>query len=411
MGGGGRSVVSAMTDHPGRHRSQGGAWRIATLAGVPIGLHPLWLVIVGLLTFSLGEVWFPDRAPGIAPAAAYALGLLSALLLFGGILLHELGHAVVARRRGVAVEEIDLWLLGGVARLHGEPREPQDELRFALAGPAVTFALALAFGAARLAAGAAPDWLRALLDYQVQVSVMILVFNLLPAFPLDGGRVLRSLLWWRSGDRARATSAAAATGRGFGVLMIGFGVVTFVAGYAGGLWLVLIGAFIIAAAGAEAQASELQALFAGVRVEELMSRPAVTIPGDLSVAEAVAGRVLPALYTSYPVEDAAGRAIGLVRLEALRAVPADRRAGRTVTGLADGDPGLLASPDALVTEVIARPAFARVGRVVAVAADGTVAGILSVSDLRRAQTARSLVTAPALAPPVTADPGHPVARA
>ena len=402
--------MSAMSEHPGRHRPQGGAWRIATLAGVPIALHPLWLVIVGLLTFSLGEAWFPERSPGIAPEAAYALGLLSALLLFGGILLHELGHAVVARRRGVAVDEIDLWLLGGVARLRGEPREPQDELRFALAGPAVTFVLVLAFGAARLAAGAAPDWLRAALDYQVQVSAMILVFNLLPAFPLDGGRVLRSLLWWRSGDRARATSAAAATGRLFGMLMIGLGVLTFAAGLAGGLWFVLIGGFIIAAAGAEAQASALQALFAGVRVEELMSRPAVTIPGDLSVAEAVAGRVLPALYTSYPVEDAAGRAIGIVRLEALRAIPADQRAWRTVTGLADGDPGLLAPPDALVTDVIARPAFARVGRVVVVAADGSVAGILSVSDLRRAETARSLQPAPALARRPLADGGRSVAR-
>ena len=391
-----------MSDRPDRHRPQGGAWRIATLAGVPIGVHPLWLVIVGLLTLSLGETWFPERSPGVAPEAAYALGLLSALLLFGGILLHELGHAVVARRRGVAVEEIDLWLLGGVARLRGEPRRPQDELRFALAGPAVTFVLALAFGAARVAADGGPDWLRAALDYQVQVSAMILAFNLLPAFPLDGGRVLRSLLWWRSGDRARATGAAASVGRLFGLLMVGSGALGFAAGVAGGLWLLLIGGFIIVAAGAEAQASALQALFAGVRVAELMSRPAVTIPGDLSVADAVVGRVLPALYTSYPVEDAAGCAIGIVRLEALRAIPADQRAWRTVTALADRDPDLRAAPDTLVTDVIARPAFARIGRVVVVEPDGSVAGILSVSDLERARTARSLQAVPETAGAVMA---------
>jgi Zn-dependent protease/CBS domain-containing protein len=387
-----------MSDSPDRHRPQGGTWRIATLAGVPVGLHPLWLVIVGLLTFSLGETWFPARSPGIAPEAAYALGLLSALLLFGGILLHELGHAIVARRRGVEVDEIDLWLLGGVARLRGEPRRPQDELRFALAGPAVTFALALAFGAARLAAGAGPDWLRALLDYQVQVSALILAFNLLPAFPLDGGRVLRSLLWWRSGDHARATRDAAGLGRLLGLLIIALGAFSFAAGVIGGLWLVLVGGFLVVAAAAEAQAGALRALLAGVRVEELMSRPAATIPGASSVADAVAERVLPALHTSYPVEDRAGRAIGIVRLDALRAIPADQRRSRLVAPLADRDPDLLVAPEALVTELIARPAFGRVGRAVVVAADGTVAGIVSVTDLERLRMVRSLQAAPALEP-------------
>jgi Zn-dependent protease len=378
-----------------RHGQHGGAWRIATLAGVPIGVHPLWLIIVGLITYSLGVAWFPDRSPGIAPEAAYALGLLSALLLFAGILLHELGHAVVARRRGVAVDEIDLWLLGGVARLRGEPRRPQDELRFALAGPAVTFVLLLVFGALRLAASAGPDWLRALLDYQVQISVAILAFNLLPAFPLDGGRVLRALLWLRSGDHGRATDTAAATGRVFGWLLIALGVLSFGAGLAGGLWLLLIGGFLVVAAGAEAQAGVLQALLAGVRVEELMSRPAVTLPGELSVADAVADHVLPALYTSYPVVDAMGRAIGLVRLDALRAIPADQRGVRAVAPLADRDPGLMVAPGALATELVARPAFGRVGRAVVVAADGTVAGIVSVSDIQRLRTARSLQPAPA----------------
>lgn len=385
-------------DDAGHRRRHGGSWRLGTLAGIPIGLHPLWLVIVGLITFSLGETWFPQRVPGIGSAAAYALGLLSALLLFGGILLHELGHAIVARRRGVAVEEIDLWLLGGVARLRGEPRAPQDELRFALAGPAVTFVLCLAFGAARVLAPGAPDWVRALLDYQLQVSVAILVLNLMPAFPLDGGRVVRSLLWWSSGDRAKATSVAATAGRVFGATMIVFGVLSFGAGAAAGLWFALIGGFLVVAAGAEAQASVLRALFAGVRVEELMSRPAVTIPGRLSVAEAVSQCVLPALFTAYPVVDEDGRAVGLVRLATLRSVPFDQRVMRSVSGLADRDPDLVVSPDVLVTDLLARPVFARVGRAVVVEPDGFVTGLISVTDLERMRTARSLQPVPELSP-------------
>ena len=367
-----------------------GTWRIGRLAGVPIGVHPLWLAIVGLLTWSLGEVWFPEAAPGIRVEAAYALGLLSALTLFAGILLHELGHAVVARHRGVEVEEIDLWLLGGVARLKGEPRRPQDELLFAAAGPAVTLVLGVTFATARLLAAGAPDWVRAFLDYQLQVTIAILALNLLPAFPLDGGRILRSLLWWRSGDRSRSTELAATAGRLFGLAMIALGVLAFGSGLVGGLWFAVIGGFLVVAAGAEAQASALKALFAGLRVEDLMTRPAVSIPGELSVADAITECVLPALYTAYPVEDDDGRAAGIICLDALRAVPPVDRGRRIVLAIADRDRDLLVPPAMPVSELLSVPAFARVGRAVVVEADATVAGIISVTDLERMRTLRSL---------------------
>src|SRR5512146_2862856 len=155
-----------------------GSIRIGRLAGIPIGVQPLWLAIVGLITWSLGAVYYPGQVAGIAPGLAYALGLLSALLLFASILLHELGHAVVARRHGVEIEEIDLWLLGGVARMRGYPKEAGDELRFALAGPAVTLAIAVIFGAvAVLLPVSTPDALRAVIEYQAFVNTAILVFN------------------------------------------------------------------------------------------------------------------------------------------------------------------------------------------------------------------------------------------
>jgi Zn-dependent protease len=210
--------------------------RLGRLAGIPIGLQPLWLLIVALITWGLGDAYYPDEVPGIAPAAAYALGLVTALLLFASILLHELGHAVVARRHGVEIEEIDLWLLGGVARMKGYPHGAGDELRFALAGPAVTLVVAAVFWllAAALPAST-PAAIEALIAYQAFVNTVILVFNLLPAFPLDGGRIARALIWSRTRDMDRATSIAATIGRGFAYAMIALGLVGAAAGGAGGL--------------------------------------------------------------------------------------------------------------------------------------------------------------------------------
>ena len=144
----------------------GRSFRIARIAGIPVGVSPLWLIIVALITWSLGAGYYPGQVHGITPAASYALGLASALLLFASILAHEFGHALVARRRGVKIEEIDLWLLGGVARMSGQPKTAGDELRFALAGPAVTAVIAATFGALALALPTStPAALRAVVGY------------------------------------------------------------------------------------------------------------------------------------------------------------------------------------------------------------------------------------------------------
>jgi Zn-dependent protease len=230
----------------------GRSYRIGRIAGIPVGVSPLWLVIVALFTVALGAGYFPEEVHGISPVVSYALGLASVLLLFASILAHEFGHALVARRRGIEVQEIDLWLLGGVSRMRGEAHAPGDELAFALAGPAVTAVLAACFGALALLLGSSmPAVLRALIDYQALVNCLLLGFNLVPAFPLDGGRVLRSLLWRRSGDIGRATATAASVGRGFGYLLIGLGGLEFLSGAPEGLWLALIGFFIVSAASAE----------------------------------------------------------------------------------------------------------------------------------------------------------------
>ncbi len=206
-------------------RMPGRSVQIGRIAGIPVGVSPWWLGIVALITWSLGSGYYPGQVHGISTIGSYGLGLASALLLFASILAHEFGHALVARRRGVEIEEIDLWLLGGVARMRGRPERPQDELSFAAAGPAVTLGVTAAFAAlAALLPASTPSAITALVDYQAEVNALILVFNLVPAFPLDGGRIARAVLWRRSGDIGAATNKAAGLGRGFGYLLIAFGV-------------------------------------------------------------------------------------------------------------------------------------------------------------------------------------------
>lgn len=363
--------------------------RIGRLAGIPIGIQPLWLVIVALITWSLGAAYYPDAVSGIAPLASYALGLLSALLLFASILLHELGHALVARRHGVEIEEIDLWLLGGVARMSGQPREAGDELRFALAGPAVTLVITVFFGAIALALPASgPRALRAVIEYQAFVNAAILVFNLLPAFPLDGGRVARALLWRWSGDLRRATTGAAAIGRGLGYGMIALGVFATAAGAVGGLWLALVGFFVVVAARAEEGGLRVRSAFEGREAGRLMSYPAVTVPASATLEEAVDGFFLRHRYSAFPVLDG-DRLVGLLDMAAVQRVPPERRGVTTVGEVALYDPGLLVDERQDVAELLERPVFQRVGRAIVLGERGGV-GILSITDVNRALRAFDL---------------------
>lgn len=371
-------AVPSLRSMPGR------SIRIARIAGIPVGVSPWWLVIVGLITWTLGASYFPEVISGISPAVGYLLGLASALLLFASILAHEFGHAIVARRAGIEIEEIDLWLLGGVAKMRGEARKPEDELRYALAGPAVTAVIAAIFGIlSLLLPSSTPEVITALIDYQLLVNGLILVFNLIPAFPLDGGRVLRSLLWKRSGNMQRATSAAARTGRAFGYILIGLGILETIAGAPQGLWLALIGVFIVVAAGAEAAGSRVQAALSGVTAGQLMSSPVVTVQTTMSVADAVRERFLPYRYNAFPVVDGTGRAMGLLTLTAVESTPERDRQLRAVMEVADVDESLLVHADEDVATLVSRASFSKVGRMVVIDDARHPIGLLSITDVQR----------------------------
>jgi Zn-dependent protease len=373
----------------------GRSFRIARIAGIPVGVSPLWLVIVGLITWSLGASYFPEEIRGISAAASYALGLATALLLFASILAHEFGHALVARRRGIEVEEIDLWLLGGVSRMRGEAHNPGDELRYALAGPAVTAMLAACFAVVTvLLPASTPRTISALVEYQVFINCLLLVFNLMPAFPLDGGRVLRSLLWRRGGEMVRSTETAATVGRGFGYLLILLGGLAFLSGALEGLWLALIGFFIANAAGAQAMGAQVQAALSGMPARELMSRPVVSIPAHVSAAQAGRDFFLAHRYTSFPIVDERGKALGLLSLAQIEGLTPDQRERRRVGELAERDPALMVGEEDDVAGLLQREAFARVGRAVVVDALGRPVGLLSITDVQRALAASRLADRP-----------------
>lgn len=363
---------------------------IGRLAGIPISIHPLWLVIVALITWSLGDSYYPDEVSDIEPAVAYGLGFASALLLFASILLHELGHAVVARRYGVEIEGIQLWLLGGVARMKDTAHRPEQELRFALAGPAVTVVIALVFGLAVAALPAsAPDALRALLAYQALVNSLILVFNLLPAFPLDGGRVLRAILWRRSGDMDRATMIAAGVGRRFAYVLIALGFAGAFLGAPGLLWFGVIGIFLILAGQAEEAGVRLKSTFQGLGLRKVMAVPARTLDADSSVADALRDSFAPLGYHAFPVVEA-GRPVGLLSIDQVEGLGAAKRETTRVGDLADRDPSVFVGEDVTIEGLTASPGFQQHRRAVVRCNDGEI-GILSATAIDRAVRARRML--------------------
>ena len=252
-------------------------FRLGRLAGVEIGIHWSWALIFALLVWSLADGVFPETNPGLGDGTYLAMAIVAVLLFFASLLLHELGHATRATKEGMEIEGITLWIFGGIARFKGMFPSAGAEFRIAIAGPIVT----LVIGAVSLAVALLvplPGAVDGVVFWLGYVNLVLLVFNLVPALPLDGGRVLRSALWARKRDFLAATRTAAAFGRGFGQVLIAFGVLAVLLGGAvGGLWFVFIGWFLLAAAEAEGSGAETQAALSGLRVGEVMVSEPVTV--------------------------------------------------------------------------------------------------------------------------------------
>jgi Zn-dependent protease len=361
--------------------------RLGRVAGVPVGMHWSVVVIVGLIAAILGGQVLPQMTPGQSPAAYWAVAIPGALLFVLALLAHELAHAFVARRAGVPVRSITLWALGGVSELGAEPPSARADLRIAAAGPATSLVaaglfLALAVGV-NVAGGPAIGV--AALVWLTYMNALLAVFNLLPGAPLDGGRILRAVLWMRHGDRSRAARTATGAGRLIGGLLIGLGAAELIFwDGTGGLWLMVIGVFLISAASAEAAAQTATDALGGLLVSDIMTPEPAIGAGWITVGDFIDRVAQHSAQTMFPVVGIDGALIGIVGLGRLSRLPPDTgRLSRLQDVAIPVPPAYVARPDDPARSLITQPPLDRELAAVVVT-EGRIIGLVTTENLSRA---------------------------
>lgn len=368
-----------------------GSLRLGAIAGISIEIHYSWFIIFGLVAMSLALDWFPSAVPGLTAPVYWLAGATASLLLFGSVLVHELAHSLVARARGLPVKSITLFVFGGVSSIEREPNSPGIEFQMAFVGPLASAIIGAVSWAVALVVGASSPLLSSVLEYLGVINLLLAAFNLLPGLPLDGGRVLRSIVWKLSGSLRTATRWAARAGQLFGYLFIFFGLLEFFAANpVGGLWFAFIGWFLLQAAEAERMQVERSVLFAGVTVSQVMSQPPVTAPANISLQALVDEYILGAgLRTVCVVRQE--QLAGVITLGDVRHVPrahwGEIPVGQVMTPI---ERLTVVSPALPLTDaltVMARSGF----RQIPVVDDGRLVGILSQEAVARfAQIRQSL---------------------
>ena len=360
-----------------------GGFRLGRLLGIPVVVHSSWFIALFVLSWSLALAYYPEQARGLSSGTYWWMGIISALLLFASVLVHELAHALVARRYGVRTRSITLFMFGGVAQIAAEPPTADAELAIAAAGPAMSYVLAGLFWVLdRAVSGTA---LGAIIGYLAFINAILATFNLIPGFPLDGGRVLRAILWRRSGDLERATRIAAQSGRVVAMIFIGLGLVQLFRGsFVGGLWLMLIGWFLESAAQAGYEQVLLRRALGGVRVGDIMTRDLHTIDPSLTVEEAIADFFIPLKHGGFPVVYG-DRLVGVVTLQDVRGVPAEGRRERWVREVMTPQANLkTVRPTTTAYDAFMRLGQEQIGRLLVVDDGGSLVGIVTRSDLLHA---------------------------
>jgi Zn-dependent protease len=371
----------------------GGSIQLARVFGIRIGVDLSWFVVLFLIIWSLSDS-YQDVLPG-EDNPAFALAVVSALLFFLSIVLHELGHALVAMRNGIGIAGIDLWLFGGIAKMKREADSAGVEFRIAAAGPAVTLVIvAVCVGLGVLASGWSdfrdaigldPDnAFEAVLGFLAYVNAALLVFNLIPGFPLDGGRIARAIVWWRTGDRARATTVAARLGRGFAYLLMGVGVFWLLQGVLiAGVWMLFIGMFLNQAARSAEVQTQITSRIEGLRVLDVMDAEPVSVPQHAKLDLVLEDYFLRYGWPWFPVTDAASRFVGHVTRAQVEEVPEALRPGWTVDEVMTRDAGSVNVEEPLET-LLGSESLARLGAIMAVDRDGVLRGVVTVDQVRRA---------------------------
>jgi Zn-dependent protease/CBS domain-containing protein len=358
----------------------GTRWRLFRLLGIPISLDASWLIILALLTWTLINL-FQEAVPDLSVGTYVAMGLGAALAFFACIVLHELGHALVARAVGIPIRGITLFLFGGVAEMEDEPPSASSEFLMAVAGPAVSAVLAALFWLLSGLVGAPAVVLP--LRYLAGINLAVLIFNLVPAFPLDGGRVLRSILWGALKNLRRATYLAALSGQAFAWLLIGVGLLNFFAGHIfQGVWLGLIGLFLNNAARGSYQQVLVRQVLRGEPVSRFMTREPIVVPSALDLRGWVEDYVYRYHRKMFPVASD-GHVEGVISTQALARFPREEWDKHTVAEAMRQDVNALSvAPNADALEALGR--MQRTGSSRLLVTDGDrLVGIVSLKDLLR----------------------------
>jgi len=370
--------------------------------GIRIGASPSWFIVLFLMIYWLSG-YFRTVLTGSSNTVTFGIALAASLLFFVSLLLHELGHALVARRQGIGTSGIDLWLFGGVAKLTRDSRAPGEEFKVAAAGPAVTaLIVVVCFAAATMAShvGGVVDTATfktvsttpgvALLGWLALINLTLLVFNLIPAFPLDGGRIARSIAWKVTGDRNRATRISGRLGEGFGWLMIGLGILIAVRGdFVSGLWFAFLGWFLGSAARGAIAGTRFSERLDGVTAGDLMDEQPVAIPAQVPAIDAHDQYFLRYRWPWFPVVDELGRFRGILREEAVDEVVRHGRpalpVGEVLDASIDGESSV--GRDTPVESMLGLESIRRLGAVMVVDVDGRLCGVVTADQLRRALAA------------------------
>jgi Zn-dependent protease len=369
-------------------------FRLGSVLGFEIRIDHSWFLIFFLILWTLSAGVFPASHPGLDSGVYLAMGFIGTLLFFASLLAHELAHSVVARRRGIVVEGITLFVFGGMAHTRTEAETPADEFVIAGVGPLSSLVIAAAF-ALSASIGAWLGWspaINGVAAYLAFINVALAVFNLLPGFPLDGGRLFRAAVWRATGDLRKATRWATTGGRWLGYGLMAFGAfAVFFTGVLSGLWLLFIGWFVRTAAEASFAQHVLRESLAGVRAGTLMTPEPVSVPPDCAIQRFVEDYVMHGKHRAWPVTSD-GRAVGLITLENVRAVPREQWSIRTVQDVMLPANGVLTVGEGDdMTAVIEKLGKAASGRVL-VADDGRLVGIITGTDLARWLDRATLLT-------------------
>jgi Zn-dependent protease len=361
----------------------GTSWRLARIAGIEVRIDSSWTVIALLITYSL-YLRFSSIYADLSTGGAVGIAVLAAVLFFGSVLGHEMAHALVSEARGIRVQDITLFLFGGATRARVESRGPGDEFLIAVVGPLTSVILAVLFWAVDVfGRGGLPRPLSGAFGYLAWVNLLLAGFNLVPGFPLDGGRLLRSAIWKASGSFRRATRVASLAGQGVGWLLVAGGVAFLLTGnLAGGIWFAFIGWFLVQGARASYQELQVREMLRGVEAHDVMAGNLLRIPPELTVQQAVDEYFMRYDHGAFPVDEH-GSTIGLLTMRAVRRAPREqwpiRRVRELMVPLGDQ---VVVSPRARMDQVMSKLEESDVNRVLVVD-DGEVVGIITPSDLTR----------------------------